>query len=159
MFVERKILIGTFIFIFSFSFSQITQAQDRDFGIGGVIGDPDGITVKGWLSESTAISGVISFNLGDDFSWFLIQADYLKQKTVTTWEEAYVQYHYGGGIRFIEGDFSDSISLRGPIGLDVNAIDIPVEVFMEIAPTLDVDPDVRFYFSGAVGFRYYFWND
>lgn len=155
----KKTLITTAVIIIIFSVLETTQAQDRSFGIGGIIGDPDGITAKGWISESTAIAGAISVNLGNDYSWFLIQADFLKQNTLATWEEALLQSHFGGGLRVVTGDFSENIALRAPIGVDVNAIDAPVEVFMEVVPTIDVDPEFYFYFTGAMGFRYYFGNN
>lgn len=155
----KKILILAVVLICTISLFDTTQGQDRTFGIGGIIGDPDGITAKAWLSESMAIAGAISLDVGDNYSWFLIQADFLKQNTVASWEEAFLQTHFGGGLRVVSGDFSDYIALRAPIGVDVQAIDAPVEVFMEVAPTIDVDPEVYFYFTGAMGFRYYFGNN
>lgn len=155
----KKILITSVVIISFFSVLETAQAQDRKFGIGGIIGDPDGITAKGWLSGSTAIAGAVSFDLGNDYTWFLIQADFLKQNTVATWEEAFLQTHFGGGLRVVSGDFSEYIALRAPIGVDVQAIDAPVEVFMEVVPTIDVDPEFFFYFTGAMGFRYYFGSD
>lgn len=155
----KKIVIFTFVVICSTVLMNKAQAQDRTFGIGGIIGDPDGISLKAWLSESTAIAGAVSFDLGDNYSSFLIQADFLKQNTVVTWEEALLQTHFGGGMRVVSGDFQDYIALRAPIGIDVNAIDAPMEVFIEVVPTIDVDPEVYFYFSGAMGFRYYFGDD
>ncbi len=152
-------LISIVITISIFAVLETAQAQDRKFGIGGIIGDPDGITAKGWLSESTAIAGAISLNLGSDYSWFLIQADFLKQNTVAVWEEALLQTHFGGGVRVVSGDFSEYIALRAPIGIDVNTINAPMEVFIEVVPTIDVDPEFFFYFTGAMGFRYYFGSD
>lgn len=154
----KKILLLT-VFICSLALLENAQAQDRTFGIGGIIGDPDGVSLKAWLSESTAIAGAVSVDLGDNYSWVSIHADFLKQNTVVTWEEALLQTHFGGGVRIVSGDFQDYIALRAPIGIDVNAIDAPMEVFMEVVPTIDVDPVVYFYFSGAMGFRYYFGND
>lgn len=155
----KKILSFTIILICTMTFLQHAQAQDKTFGIGGIIGDPDGVSLKLWLSESTAIAGAVSVDLGDNYSWFSIHADFLKQNTLVTWEEALLQTHFGGGMRVVSGDFQDYIALRAPIGIDVSAIDAPMEVFMEIVPTIDVDPEVYFYFSGALGFRYYFGND
>lgn len=155
----KKIVILSIAIIYSLILLNSAQAQERTFGIGGIIGDPDGISVKAWLSESTAIAGAISVDLGENYSWLSVHADFLKQNTVVTWEEALLQTHYGGGVRIVSGDFQDYIALRAPIGIDVNAIDAPVEVFMEVVPTIDVDPEFYFYFSGAMGFRYFFGND
>lgn len=155
----KKIVITTVLIICSLTFLEHAQAQDRTFGIGGIIGDPDGISMKAWFSESTALAGAVSMNLGDDGSWLLVQADFLKQNTIVTWEEALLQTHFGGGLQIVSGDYVDNIALRAPIGIDVNAIDAPMEIFMEVVPTIDVDPEVYFYFSGAMGFRYYFGND
>ena len=157
--MTKKIVITTVFIVCSLVLLQNAQAQDRTFGIGGIIGDPDGISLKAWLSESTAIAGAVSFDLGENYSWVSIHADFLKQNTVVTWEEALLQTHFGGGVRVVSGDFQDYIALRAPIGIDVNAVDAPMEVFIEVVPTIDVDPEVYFYFSGAMGFRYYFGND
>lgn len=155
----KKIGILTVVMICGLVLVNNAQAQDRTFGIGGIIGDPDGVSLKAWLSESTAIAGAVSFDLGENYSWVSVHADFLKQNTVVTWEEALLQTHFGGGVRIVSGDFQDYIALRAPIGVDVNAIDAPMEVFMEVVPTVDVDPEFYFYFSGAMGFRYYFGND
>ncbi len=155
----KKIVILTLVLVSGLILIENGQAQDRTFGIGGIIGDPDGVSVKAWLSETTAIAGAVSVDLGENYSWVSFHADFLKQNTVVTWEEALLQTHFGGGVRFLSGDFEDFISLRAPIGIDVNAIDAPMEVFMEVVPTVDVDPEFYFYFSGAMGFRYYFGSD
>ncbi|MCG2589643.1 hypothetical protein [Rhodohalobacter sulfatireducens] len=155
----KKIVILSIAIIYSLILLNSAQAQERTFGIGGIIGDPDGISVKAWISESTAIAGAISVDLGENYSWLSVHADFLKQNTVVTWEEALLQTHYGGGVRIVSGDFQDYIALRAPVGIDVNAIDAPVEVFMEVVPTIDVDPEFYFYFSGAMGFRYFFGNN
>lgn len=155
----KKIVLLTVALICTLVLVNNAQAQDRTFGIGGIIGDPDGVSLKAWLSESTAIAGAVSVDLGDSYSWVSVHADFLKQNTVVTWEEALLQTHFGGGVRIVSGDFQDYIALRAPIGVDVNAIDAPMEVFMEVVPTIDVDPEFYFYFSGAMGFRYYFGND
>lgn len=155
----KKGVILITIFICSLTLLENAQAQDRTFGIGGIIGDPDGVSMKAWFSESTALAGAVSMNLNDDNSWLLVQADFLKQNTIVTWEEALLQTHFGGGLRIISGDYVDNVALRAPIGVDVNAIDAPMEIFMEVVPTIDVDPEFSFYFTGAMGFRYYFGSD
>lgn len=154
----KKIWILSFIIICVFSVLN-TEAQDRKFGVGGIIGDPDGVSAKLWISETAAVAGAVSVNFAEEYSWVLVQADFLKQNTLATWEEALLQSHFGGGVRVVASDFNDYIAIRGPIGVDVNAIDAPVEVFMEIVPTVDVDPAFEFYFTGAMGFRYYFGSN
>ena len=155
----KKVIISSVLIVVCMAVLETAYSQDRKFGIGGIIGDPDGITAKGWISESTAIAGAVSVDLGEDYSWFLIQADFLKQNTLAVWEEALLQTHFGGGVRVVSGEFQDYVALRAPIGVDVNAIDAPMEVFMEVVPTIDVDPRVFFYFTGAMGFRYYFGSN
>jgi hypothetical protein len=155
----KKIVSFTIILVCTLALLQNVQAKERTFGIGGIIDDPNGISLKAWLSESTAVAGAVSVDLGDNYSWVSVHADFLKQNTVVTWEEALLQTHFGGGVRIVSGEFQDFIALRAPIGIDVNAVDAPMEVFMEVVPTIDIDPEVFFYFSGAMGFRYYFGND
>lgn len=52
------------------------HAQDRGFGLGIIIGEPTGVSVKGWLSDERAIDGALAWSLFGH-SWFSAHADYL----------------------------------------------------------------------------------
>jgi hypothetical protein len=39
--------------------------------------------------------------------------------------------------------------------LNFNFTDVPVDFYLEVAPTFEVSPDFRFGFGSGIGFRYF----
>jgi hypothetical protein len=49
--------------------------------------------------------------------------------------------YFGGGIRYkFQDDADDRFDFRAPVGLSSIFDDIPVDIFCEVAPILDVTP-------------------
>jgi len=136
-----------------------TQAQDRGFGIGAVIGSPDGLSYKAWITDEAAVAGAVSFTISNNTSSFYTRADFLMHKFYENldWEVGTLYYSYGGGVSVLWRQFAnDSIyGVRLPSGVGFNFTDVPIDLFFEIAPTIDISPDFRFGFAGALGFRFY----
>lgn len=135
-------------------------AQDREFGIGAQVTGPAGISLKGWVNETGALASVISFGLSENNSQFYIHLDYLNHKSYDelNWDIGNMSYYYGGGVRYIWRDaFIDNsfFALRLPAGLNFNFSELPVDFYLEIAPTIEVSPDFNFGFAGGIGFRYF----
>lgn len=138
-------------------FSQQSHAQDKKFGVGGVINGPNGISVKAWISEDMAIGGAISFSIDDQWGFFQIHADFLKHKLFNQDSDTGdFHIYYGGGLRYFTSDSFDEIGIRLPVGVSYVFKDLPFDLFLETAPVVVVDP--RFYteFEGGAGFRFYF---
>ena len=139
--------------------SQTVQAQDRGFGVGAAIGGPDGLSYKAWTGSNSAIAGVLTFNVSDNFTSFYTHADYLIHKFYDEldWEVGNLLYYYGGGVAFqwYDSALDDRLSIRLPGGFGFNFTDVPVDVFLELAPTITVSPEFNFSFNGNMGFRFY----
>lgn len=155
----KKLLL---IFLFAFTFTFILEdakAQDRGFGVGAVIGSPDGLSYKAWISESAAIAGAVSFSISDNSSSFYTHADILAHKFYTEldWEVGVLHYYYGGGARLVWYQWMDDalFGVRLPSGIGFNFTEVPIDLFFEVAPTIDVHPDFNFGFNGALGFRFF----
>ncbi|MDX1590479.1 MAG: hypothetical protein R3283_00870 [Balneolaceae bacterium] len=136
------------------------MAQDRNFGIGAQVTSPAGISMKGYVSDTGALASVFSFNLSENASSFYLHLDYLDHKKYDelNWEFGTLSYYYGGGLRYIwrEIGIDDSFfAIRLPAGLTAGFSEVPVEFYMEIAPTFEVSPDFNFGFSGGLGFRFF----
>lgn len=148
-------LLATFLMIVS----QTANAQDRGFGIGAAIGGPDGLSYKAWVMETSALAGVLTFNVSEHSTYFYTHADYLAHKIYEDldWEVGNLHYYYGGGIGFEWTDelIDDRLTLRLPAGFGFNFNDVPFDIFMELAPTIRISPDFSFYFNGNMGFRFY----
>ncbi len=151
------------------AFPITAHAGEKGLGVGLVVGEPTGITVKNWLTGSSAIvvSGAYSFGGSGELR---IQADYLLHnfkllgELVPRSARRRFSVYYGIGARMRIQDitsgkvFDDDVDLgiRFPLGLDYRFIEAPLGVFVEIVPVLDVSPDSRLLWRSAFGVRYYF---
>ncbi|MCC5941330.1 MAG: hypothetical protein JJU37_07280 [Balneolaceae bacterium] len=142
---------------FVLALNQQVDAQDRTFGIGGMLGDPYGVSLKYYLAEDKALAAGLGFGIADEISFFYITADFLLHRLYDTgWDTGSVHVYYGPGVSLYDPGFGDMvISLRGPIGIGADFNNAPLGIFLEAAPYIDVSPDFYFSFMGAAGFRFY----
>jgi len=71
--------------------------------------------------------------------------------------EGTLPYYFGVGCRVLLHEGNDSrLGVRLPIGLDYLFEGGRFDVFIEVAPVLDLVPDTDFDLSGGVGARFYF---
>lgn len=142
-------------------------AQTAGVGLGGQIGvsnagpNPVGLTLKTWTSDQQAFQAATSFVISDDdagLSYWIIQGDYLfhnfEQVAVG---DGLMALYVGPGLQitFIE-NADPNIALRAPLGVSYMFGDAPIDVFAEVAPTLQLEQAPQLRFDGAIGFRYYF---
>ena len=137
-----------------------------NLGLGLILGEPTGFTVKYWLDEQYAIDGAAAwsfwdgdgFQLHGDFLWhnFDLLAD-------AGGENGKLPIYFGAGARLKfredEGrrdhDNDTVFGIRAPVGISYLFQGKPFEAFAEIAPILDLTPDVELNVSVAVGMRFY----
>jgi len=131
--------------------------QDKTFGVGLMLGEPTGASLKYWLSEVSAIDAVAGITLDDDND-FAAHADYLYHfNDVVVFDHSRFSAYFGGGPRFQARDRQDDIfGLRAVVGLDYIFDDIPVDVFIEVGPQFDITPDYDVSVTGGVGARFWF---
>ena len=158
------------------------HAQAEGTGVGVSLGttnssaavtqNPVGFAAKTWISDRQAIAGMTSFYIGGtqtqggsqsqqivgDPSYWLIQGDYLFHNfTELEVEEGYLALYVGaGGQLTILEDTDNQFALRVPVGADYMLGSAPIDIFVEVAPTLNVTDPAGFRFDGAIGFRYFF---
>jgi hypothetical protein len=152
-------------------FGHSLAAQDSGFGLGIMLGDPTGITGKGWIGGDKAIDFGVAWNFAYSGS-FHLHADYLfHNMDLITVGKGRLPLYYGPGIRirawgdngyYRHGRYYDyngsytQIGARIPVGLAYLFDGAPVDVFVEIAPTLNLIPNMYLDFDAAIGARYWF---
>jgi hypothetical protein len=145
------------------SAASTARAQEaRGFGLGLIIGNPTGVSGKGFLSPEHAIDGAVGFGLlgGEDLQ---LHADFLWHFPIKQWSSAaldlylgvgpWLGFHGHGGRNERETDVS--IGARAPFGLAV-MFDAPFDVFLEVAAGLRLVRKVGFHLDAAIGGRYWF---
>jgi hypothetical protein len=132
-------------------------AQDSGFGLGVVVGDPSGLSFKGYVGPTAAIDGGVGFGLltGEHFSAYL---DFLWEWRLTSWERANLALYVGVGPKlalFFHGD-EVRVGARAPVGLAFQFTRVPLDVFVEVAAGLWFIEHTDFDLDAGVGVRYWF---
>jgi len=135
------------------------RAKD-DLGIGLIIGEPTGLSLKYWLSEDRAIDAAAAWSFSGKDS-FQFHADYLIHRfDIFDADEVSgkMPLYYGLGARIKEKDKDDhtAFGIRIPLGITYLFADAPFDLFAEIVPIVDLAPDVDVDLNAAIGLRFYF---
>jgi hypothetical protein len=156
-------------------------AQTEGVGVGASLGvtngspgfdrNPVGLNIKAWTSDRQAVSGMTSFFISGTAptsqSYWILQTDYLfhnfNQLNVG---EGYLALYVGVGGQYTVfealdqsaplGSSRNQFALRSPLGVTYLLGSAPIDVFVEVAPTLRITEPTALRFDGAIGFRYYF---
>lgn len=155
---KLNVLAGIIVLVFGLSLTQPLQAQpDNNTGLGIMIGEPTGITFKSWTSDINAFDIGLAWSVGR-YDAISIHADYLWHRfgVFNELETGQMPVYYGIGGRMVLGDLDTYIGVRVPVGLAYLFEDAPVELFIELAPIVNLAPDTEFDMDGALGVRYYF---
>ncbi|SHG26293.1 hypothetical protein SAMN05443144_1239 [Fodinibius roseus] len=155
----KKILISVFLSAFlCISLATITQAQQAGdgVGIGFMVGEPTGLSLKSWTGGNNAFDVGLAWSLGR-YDAVNIHADYLwhNYDLFSEIESGRLPFYYGIGGRLILADDDAVIGARIPVGLNYLFDNSPVGLFLEIAPIFNLAPETDFDVDGALGVRFY----
>ncbi len=140
--------------------TQHAEAQNQsggNFGIGVILGEPTGITPKIWVSGSTSFAAGVAWSFSGNNTMHL-HLDYQQHNfNLIRVEKGTMSLYYGiGGRILFRENRDDKVGIRFPLGLNYQFADAPIELFMEVAPVLDLAPSTDFSANGGIGFRYFF---
>jgi len=147
----RKIfLIGILLLAFSVS----SNAQEKGWGAGIIIGNPTGLSAKLWTGGNNAFQFGLAWSFSGNSS-LLLQADYLWHFSGIAVSEGKLPIYAGAGIRL---KFNDDLGLgiRIPVGLDYMFANTPLDIFLEVVPVVKLTPSTGFDVDAGVGIRYWF---
>jgi hypothetical protein len=157
--------VVTFVLIL---FASGTFAQERHFGLGVIIGEPTGISAKLWVSSKTAFDFGLGWSVGGDRignynggfngeSRVHFHMDYLWHwfDAINSSERFPLYTGVGGRINTGAG-YSNSAAVRGVIGIAWLPRQTPIDIFLELVPSLQVVPSTGFGIDAGLGIRYFF---
>ncbi|MCF8379418.1 MAG: hypothetical protein K9H49_07565 [Bacteroidales bacterium] len=147
----RKIWIGLLLIGY---FSVNIYAQEERLGLGIVVGEPTGISVKYWTGSTIALDGALAWSFNHDGSLYL-HGDFLVHDfELIDIMSGRMPVYYGFGAKLILKD-DPLFGGHVPIGLAYMLEDTPLDVFIEIRPGINLFPSTRFDISGGIGVRFY----
>lgn len=134
--------------------------KGKRFGVGLHLGEPTGFTLKGYLTQRWALDGIFAWSFIDDALTIIGDATFeILDIPVDTNVITLPFYVGGGGKVAINAGHDDrtEAAIRVPVGLAVQWVNHPVEVFLELGPGVKVAPETEFDLTGGIGVRYYFF--
>lgn len=151
--MKRFIVAGALLLMLC---AAVCQAQDDGFGIGIILGEPTGVTVKNWLTEKTAVDFAIAWSFSGSEDALHLHGDYIIHNfSLIPVDEGEMPFYFGVGGR-IKFEDDASVAVRVPLGIDYLFANAPVDLFLEIVPMLELAPDTDFELNGGLGVRYFF---
>jgi len=167
----KKMILVILIFlttVIAFKDFKLLAGDGGEFGAGIIIGEPTGLSFKYWLDgdNKNAVDGAIAWSL-DNNKFFQIHADYLFHNyRMFKIKKGKLGFYFGGGARIkIRNDNNDindkdkddtRLGLRIPFGLDYVFSNVPIDIFLEIVPVMDLIPSTDFNLNASIGTRYFF---
>jgi len=130
-------------------------AQDRGFGLGVILGEPTGVSAKGWISSRTAFDAGLAWSFRRS-GYLHVHADYLWHFADVVSTNQQVLPYIGIGGRIGARDNSAIVGVRVPFGISWIPTNAPIDVFLEIAPIVDLTPETDINANGGIGVRFYF---
>jgi hypothetical protein len=123
---------------------------NKTFGLGLELGEPTGLNGKWFFSDNVALD----FGVGWIYGWrygdgFHTYADILWHPFSFVNADAFeLPFYVGGGLRYWDFRYCDyrgfcdyyggsALGIRVPVGISFDFNDIPLDIFIQIVPTLD----------------------
>jgi hypothetical protein len=151
-----KRICKVMVFLWVFLLLAAPAAACRNgWGIGVILGEPTGISLKIWNSGTTALDAAAAWSFKSERKLHL-HMDYLFHNFKlfkVRQGKLPLYYGIGGRIKFEE---ETRVGVRFPVGICYILRDTPIDIFFEIVPLLDLTPETDFDFNACIGIRYFF---
>jgi len=130
--------------------SRVGSAQDLGFGT--ELGQPMGVTAKYWMNSTLAVDAAMGYHFNHNFD---AHADALWH-TFSSFDltNGRLPFYAGVGARILLGDNSQ-LGMRLPLGASYLPSNNPIEIFVEIAPVIQLATSLGADVDGVVGIRVY----
>ena len=166
--ISMNYIYFTGITLYLFLVLNCTNAQERKFGLGLIVGEPTGISAKLWTSHTTAFDFGLGWSVGGDrigkFNGYdnggsrvHFHMDYLWHAFEAIHSNERFPLYYGIGGRINTGaGYNSSIAVRGVFGIAWMPRETPIDLFFELVPSLQLTSTAGLALDAGLGARYYF---
>lgn len=145
-------------------------AQRSGTGLGVILGEPTGLTLKHWVAADRAVDAAAAWSLAGRDS-LQLHADYLFHNFEVLRRDLpdppALYYGVGARVQFHEDrsgrhhhdnddDGDTAAGVRFPVGLNFYLTRSALDIFVELVPSLDLSPSTDFDLDAALGARFFF---
>ncbi|KMQ51071.1 hypothetical protein CHISP_1994 [Chitinispirillum alkaliphilum] len=147
--MKKKIVIAFILFLLSFKSAYSQDVPTYEFGV--IVGQPTGVSAKYWVGSRTAFDAAAAWSLWNNGSLEL-HATYLYHPLFLDVDTGELPVYVGLGPAFYLRD-DLAIGARFPFGISYLFDELPLSLFLEIAPVVEVLPETDFDITGGAGVR------
>jgi len=145
--------------VFGFITTGASWSQRSGMGLGIILGEPTGIDGKFWLSGNTAFDAGAAWSFVDH-PHFQVQGDFVFHnfnilKRIFEITKGELPLYYGIGAR-LRIQHENEFGLRFVGGAAYLFDNAPFDIFLEVAPIMNLIPSTELYGSAALGLRFWF---
>lgn len=139
------------------AFAGPAAAQGSGVGLGVIVGEPTGLSLKFWQSRTSAIDIAGAWSFANETA-FHLHGDLLLHKfDLIRVDKGQLPFYFGVGARVKFTDNDTLVGIRIPLGLDyLFGGGTPLDIFFEVVPIVDVAPSTDASLNGSLGLRYWF---
>jgi hypothetical protein len=131
------------------------HSQNHNFGLGMQLGEPTGLNAKLWTGQTNAVDFGLAWSF-EGRDEMVMQVDYVWHSfDVFPVSSGELPLYFGIGGRAILRD-EPILGARIPVGITYMFETFPLDVFVEIAPILNLMPSTEFDLGGGFGARFRF---
>lgn len=151
-YIQSIIIASSFLILTSINLF----SQSRGTGVGIIIGEPTGISLKEWLSSRSALDAGLAWSFVQESS-IHVHIDYLIHSFDVFDRPNGLNLYYGiGGRVKVGNDEKARVGMRMVGGLDYMFRTAPFDLFFEVAPILDFVPETNLNANAGFGARFFF---
>ena len=122
--------------------------------VGVILGEPTGLSAKLWIDERAALDIAVAWSFTNT-GLVYVHLDYQQHFPSFDVESGRLPWFVGIGAKvYIGADVT--IGGRVPIGLVYEFAEVPLELFLEVAPGMRFFPATQFDVGAGIGLRYRF---
>lgn len=128
--------------------------QGGDVGLGIVAGNPAGISAKIWTGQRNAIDIIAGMDFYHDR--ISLNADYVWHEfDIFRVSRGQMPLYYGMGL-WTSVSNDPAMGARGVVGIEYLFPSAPLDVFLELGPSVAILPGTGFGLDAGLGMRFFF---
>ena len=120
--------------------------------VGIILGEPTGLSGKQWIGDGASLDIAVAWSLVPPGA-FYVHVDYQQHFSQLDVDPGTLLWFAGIGPRIYMSD-EVAIGVRIPVGLVYDIQDVPLEVFLELAPGINLYQATKVSVGGGFGIRY-----
>ncbi len=140
------------------SMSRSMDDMTGKVGVGITLGEPIGASVKYFFNDTMAIDGAAGWSAHDHSGLYLHSDILWHNYDLLPVSNGRLPVYFGVGGLFRARDHGEDnqVGIRAPVGISYMFDNVPVDIFAEIGPAIDVSPSIRGEITGGIGVRFWF---